>query len=49
MSALFFGCKSLIKLPDISLWNTSKESKVTELDFLFGECLSLKSLPDISK
>ena len=46
VSFLFFGCSSLKELPDISIWNISK---ITRLDLLFGKCSSLKSLPDISK
>ena len=43
---MFYGCSSLICLPDISNWDTSK---VTDMSCLFGECSSLITLPDISK
>ena len=33
-------------MPDISKWNTGK---VTNMDEIFSNCESLKSLPDISK
>ena len=51
MSCLFgdgtFGyCSSLLKLPDISKWNTKN---VTNMKGLFCGCSSLKFLPDISK
>ena len=42
---MFCGCSSLKKLPDISLWNTSK---IISLDGLFYKCSSLIDLPDIS-
>ena len=45
MSFLFRGCISLISIPDISKWNTSKVSKAREI--FFG-CTSLVSLPNIS-
>ena len=41
----FFECKSLISLPDISIWNTSN---ITDFSYLFSGCNSLLSLPDIS-
>ena len=43
---MFYGCSSLISLPDISKWNTKN---VTDMGYMFYECSSLKSLPDISK
>ena len=43
---LFQGCSSLISLPDISKWNTSK---IKSMDLVFCDCTSLISLPDISK
>ena len=46
MFAMFYGCSSLLCLPDISKWDTSN---VTDMSCLFGECSSLISLPDISK
>ena len=45
MEYLFYGCESLISLPDISKWNTSN---VTDMSFMFY-CTSLASIPDISK
>ncbi len=45
MSCMFSCCKSLLLLPDISKWNTSK---VTDISSLFS-CCKLSSLPDISK
>ena len=46
MIQIFFGCSSLISLPDISKWNTNN---VTNMEGLFANCSSLISLPDISK
>ncbi len=46
MAYMFYGCSSLISLPDISKWNTKN---VTDMGYMFYECSSLKSLPDISK
>ena len=46
MSYLFWGCKSLISLPDISKWNISN---VKYMNGMFSGCESLISLPDISK
>ena len=43
---MFFGCRSLISLPDISKWNTSK---VSNMKSMFNRCHSLISLPDILK
>ena len=43
---MFGECVSLKSLPDISKWNTSN---ITDISNMFGECVSLKSLPDISK
>ena len=43
---IFYGCSSLISLPDISKWNISK---VNNMSHMFYECNSLVSLPDISK
>ena len=45
MSGIFYGCRSLELLPDISKWNTSK---VEDMSYMFYGCKSLKSLPDIS-
>ena len=46
MSYMFYGCSSLISLPDISNWDTKN---VTDMNLMFYECSSLISLPDISK
>ena len=46
MGRMFYECKSLSSLPDISTWNTNN---VTNMQSLFKECNSLLSLPDISK
>ena len=46
MSYMFYGCSSLLSLPDISKWNTNI---VTNMSFMFYGCSSLLSLPDISK
>ena len=46
MNSMFYGCKSLISLPDISKWNTSN---VNDMSRMFYLCNSLISLPDISK
>ena len=43
---MFSNCSLLIKIPDISKWNTNK---VNNLIGLFYGCSSLKSLSDISK
>ena len=43
---MFYECKALISLPDISKWNTSN---VRDMSYMFYECTSLISLPDISK
>ena len=45
MFAMFYGCTSLICLPDFWKWDTSN---VTDMSCLFGECSSLISLSDIS-
>ena len=46
MSFMFYGCTSLVSIPDISNWKTSK---VTNLNHMFYGCTSLISIPDISK
>ena len=46
MSYMFYECKSLKSLPDISKWNISN---VNNMSWMFSYCNSLKSLPDISK
>ena len=45
-SHMFYGCKSLKSLPDISKWDTNN---VTNMGGMFIGCSSLISLPDISK
>ena len=45
MSYMFYGCHSLISLPDISKWDTYN---VISLNYLFYKCNNLQSLPDIS-
>ena len=46
MNNMFEGCSSLITLPDISKWNTSK---VYSISYMFKNCISLSYFPDISK
>ena len=47
ISNIFDGCTSLISISDnISKWNISK---VTKMNRLFNQCISLESLPDISQ
>ena len=46
MSNMFYECKTLSLLPDISKWNTSN---VTDMKCMFYNCKTLSSLPDISK
>ena len=43
---MFFGCKGLNNLPDISKWNTSN---VIDMNYMFCRCKALTSVPDISK
>ena len=45
-SYMFYDCCSLISLPDIFKWNTSK---IKNMSYMFYFCFELKSLPDISK
>ena len=45
MNHMFYGCSSLLSLPDISKWNTNK---IKDMSWMFSNC-SLLSLPDISK
>ena len=45
MSYMFYGCSSLISLPDISKWNINSANNMS---FLFSGCSSLESLLDIS-
>ena len=46
MIFIFYECKSLISLPDISKWNITN---ITNMSCLFFQCKSLISLPDISE
>ena len=46
MNGMFNKCISLLSLPNIFKWNTSK---ITDISYLFFGCNSLLSLPDISK
>ena len=46
MSRMFYQCKSLLSLPDISKWNTIN---VIDMSDMFYKCESLSSLPAISK
>ena len=46
MSDMFYGCSSLISLPDISKWNTKN---IIDMSCLLYGCSSLISLTDISK
>ena len=46
MSGMFYYCRSLNNLPDISKWNTTN---VTNMSSMFSWCISLNNLPDISK
>ena len=46
MSNMFYGCTSLISLPDISKLNTNN---VTNMKSMLEGCSSLSTLPDISK
>ena len=46
LSYIFYGCSSLISLPDISNWNISNVKNISNM---FNGCNSLISLPDISK
>ena len=45
MRYMFYGCSSLISLPDISKWNTNNVEFMSDM---FIECFSLIYLPDIS-
>ena len=46
MNRMFFRCKSLLSLPDISKWDISKVDEIPEF---FYECEKLEFLPNISK
>ena len=45
VTAMLYGCISLILLPDISKLDTFK---IEDMSLMFSECESLISLPDIS-
>ena len=45
MSYMFYECKSLSSLPDISKWKTNN---ITNMSYMFGGCSSLSSLLNIS-
>ena len=45
LNHLFKNCKSLLYLPDISIWNTSN---VTNMCDIFRNCCSLLYLPNIA-
>ena len=45
MSYMFYNCKTLNSLSDISKWNTSN---VNNMSYMFSGCNLLKSLPNIS-
>ena len=46
MSYMFYECKQLSSLPNISKWNTNH---VTNMSNMFNSCIQLTFLPDISK
>ena len=46
ISFMFYGCNSLISIPDISKWNTYN---VKNMSYMFYGCKSLLSIPDLSK
>ena len=46
LSGIFYRCKSLVALPDISKWDTTQ---VINMSNIFYKCISLKYLSDISK
>ena len=46
MIGLFFGCHSLISLPNISRWDTDNVFDFTDI---FCDCKNLKFLPDLSR
>ena len=41
---MFYGCTSLIDLPDISMWDTKN---VTDFSEMFYDCYSLNFIPDM--
>ena len=46
IGCMFYGCKSLKSLPDLSKWNIKN---VIFMESIFYECESLISLPDLAK
>ena len=46
LSGMFYGCSSLLSLPDISKWNLSN---VVNISGMFCGCSSLAYIPNISK
>ena len=44
MSCMFYGCSSLLNLPDISKWNTNN---VTNMSGMFVGCSSLLNIYQI--
>ena len=46
LTGMFYNCRSLSSLSDISIWNTHH---VINMSYMFENCFSLSSLPDISK
>ena len=45
MTNIFYGCSSLLSLPDISKWITNN---VTNMSGMFYGCSKISSIPDIS-
>ena len=45
MSYMFFECRRLLFISDISKWNTCE---VINMNYMFGSCLTLSSLPDLN-
>ena len=43
---MFYGCSSILSLPDISKWNINN---VKNMSYMFNGCSSLICIPDISK
>jgi surface protein len=43
---MFYKCSSLLKIDDISNWNTTN---MIDMSYMFYECSSLKNISDISK
>ena len=46
MSEMFYYCKSLLSLPDISKWNTSNLENAYRM---FGECDKIMKKPTIKR